>query len=447
MPDSFPTLATLAHRLEAGRTTAVKLAETCLARIEDPAGEGGRAFTRVYRPQALAAALASDRLRAAGLRPGPLAGIPVSVKDLFDVAGEPTTAGSRLLRDAPPAAADAPIVARLRAAGAIIVGKTNMTEFAYSGLGLNPHYGTPANPHDPARIPGGSSSGAGVAGPYGFAAVSIGTDTGGSVRIPAAFNGVVGFKPTQNRVTRAGAVPLSTSQDTIGPLAASVACCALVDAVLAGEPPEPPPEPPVAGLRLAVPTRLLIEGLDTPVATAFAAALKRLADAGARVIEAAFPELDLLVEVARHGGVVAPEAHAWHRELLARGAALYDQRVRSRIEAGAALSAADYIAARQARRAAIAAFDRATAPFDAVLCPTVAIVPPRLDELADDEAYVRINALVLRNTSVFNVLDRPAVSLPCQPPGSLPVGLMAVGERGADRRLLGLAAALERALA
>ena len=234
--DGNPTIQQLAADLAAGRTTSRKLTEQALARIADPKGEGGRAFIKVWRDQALAAADASDALRKAGLVPSPLAGIPVSIKNLCDVAGETTLAGSKALDDAPPAKADAPVVARLRAAGAVIVGSTNMSEFAFSGVGFNPHYGTPGNPADRKRVPGGSSAGAAVSVADGMAVAALGTDTGGSVRIPAAVCGITGFKPTARRVPIDGVVPLSTSLDSIGPLANSVECCAIVDAVFAGEP-------------------------------------------------------------------------------------------------------------------------------------------------------------------------------------------------------------------
>jgi aspartyl-tRNA(Asn)/glutamyl-tRNA(Gln) amidotransferase subunit A len=259
-----------------------------------------------------------------------LEGVPVSVKDLFDVAGQVTTAGSIALKDAPPAQADAPVVARLRAAGAVILGRTNMTEFAFSGLGLNPHYGTPGNPFDRARIPGGSSSGAAVSLADGMAAMGLGTDTGGSVRIPSAFCGLVGLKPTQARVPLAGCVPLSTSLDSIGPLARTVACCAATDAILAGEPAEPLPDMPVEGLRLLAPTNVLREEMDATVAGALDRALRRLADAGARIVERAVPELDELPQLSAKGGFAAAESWAWHRGLIARKAAAYDPRVLER---------------------------------------------------------------------------------------------------------------------
>ena len=443
----LPTLAALTADLAAGRTTSVRLVDEALARIEDPAGEGGRTYRVTYAAAARATAAASDAVRATGQAIGPLAGLPISIKDLFDVAGETTLAGSTALADQPPAIRDAPIVRRLRAAGAVIIGRSNMVEFAYSGLGLNPHYGTPGNPFDRARVPGGSSSGAATSVAYGMAAAAIGTDTGGSIRIPAAFCGLAGFKPTQSRITRAGAVPLSTSLDSIGPLAASVDCCALVDAVLAGEDPVPLTDLPLAGLRFAVPTGLLLDGLAPVVATAFGRALQRLADAGARIVEAPMAVLDRVAEVNRAGGIVGPEAFAWHRALLARTGERYDPRVRARLEASGGVPAADYITALGLRAARVAEFDQATLPYDAVLAPTVAIPPPRQDAVALDEDYLRINGAVLRNTAIFNLLDRCALSLPIQAPGELPVGLMLVGERNGDRRLLAIGQAVERELA
>ena len=446
-PNRLPTLAGLAAELAAGRTTSVELVEAALARIEDPAGEGARTYTKTYAAAARAAAAASDCLRALGQVPSPLAGLPISIKDLFDVAGEVTLAGSVALDDRPSAAADAPIVRRLRAAGAVVIGKTNMVEVASSGLGLNPHYGTPGNPFDRARVPGGSSSGAGVSVADGMAAAAIGTDTGGSVRIPAAFCGLTGFKPTQHRVTREGAIPLSTSLDSIGPLAASVACCALVDAILAGEAPASLAQLPLAGLRLAVPQHVVLDGLAPVVATAFDRAVRRLADAGARIVEAPMAVLGRVLDIYQLGGVAAPEAYAWHRALIARAGHRYDPRVRSRLEAASGTSAADYIAAREFRAARIAEFDAETRPFDAVLAPTIAVPPPRQDEVATDADYMRLNGIVLRNTTIFNLLDRCALSLPIQAPGELPVGLMLVGETGQDRRLLAVGRAVEGALA
>ena len=440
-------IAELAADLAAGRSTARALAEQALARIDDPKGEGARAFLRVDREAAIEAADASDRLRRRGVVRSALEGVPVSVKDLFDVAGQVTAAGSVALQDAAPAKADAPVVARLRAAGAVILGRTNMTEFAFSGLGLNPHHGTPGNPFDRARIPGGSSSGAAVSVADGMCAMGLGTDTGGSVRIPSAFCGLAGFKPSQARVPLAGSIPLSWSLDSIGPLARTIACCAATDAILAGEPAEPLAELPLAGLRLGAPTNVLLDGMDETVGRAYERALKRLAERGARIVEFTLAELDALPGVNAAGGFAAAESWAWHRRLIAEKAAAYDPRVLSRIRRGEAMSAADYIELIERRRALVAGADAASAPFDALIAPTVPIAPPTMAELADDAAYNRVNMLVLRNCSAFNFLDRCAASVPMQAPGELPSGLMVVGERLGDRRLLAVAAAVEAALA
>lgn len=445
-PATNATVAGLAADLAAGRATSRGLVETALARIADPAGEGKRTFVRVYAESARAAAEAQDRLRQAGYVASPLAGLPVSIKDLFDVAGERTLAGSRALDDAPPAASDAPVVARLRAAGAVLIGRTNMTEFAYSGIGINPHYGTPGNPYDRKRIPGGSSAGAPVSLIDGMAAVAIGTDTGGSVRIPAALCGTVGFKPTQKRIPRDGATPLSTTLDSIGPLGVSVGCCALADAVLAGEPPVLPPEAAVAGLRLGVPRTVVLDDLDRDVSGAFERASSVLARAGARLIDLPLPELGECAAVNAKGGFTPPEAYAWHGGLIARRGAEYDPRVRLRIERGREMSAAEYVRLGWQRTDLIARVEARTGEFDALIMPTVPLVAPEIAAFAKDEDYWRINARLLRNTLLVNFLDRCALTLPIHLPGTAPVGLMLVGRHGEDRRLLSLALGIEAAI-
>jgi aspartyl-tRNA(Asn)/glutamyl-tRNA(Gln) amidotransferase subunit A len=441
------TIPELAAALAGGRVTSRALIEEALARIADPGGEGARIFIASYGPQALEAADAQDRLRRAGYAVSPLAGLPVSIKDLFDVAGERTLAGSKALDDAPPATSDAAIVARLKAAGAVLVGRTNMTEFAFSGVGINPHFGTPGNPRDRTRIPGGSSSGAAVSVVDGMAAVAIGTDTGGSVRIPAALCGLVGFKPTQRRVPRDGALPLSTTLDSIGPLGRSVACCAMTDAILANEPPVVPPQMPVAGLRFGLPQRLVLDGLDGTVAAAFERVCAALSKAGARLVDLPFTEADEYVAMNQTGGFSAAEAFAWHHRLLERRGTDYDPRVRVRIERGRGMSAADYVTLLADRARLIAQVDAVTAGFDALLLPTVPVVAPPLAAFADDRDFARLNGLILRNPAIINFLDRCAVSLPIERTGELPVGLMAVGRHGEDRRLLGIALGLETALA
>jgi aspartyl-tRNA(Asn)/glutamyl-tRNA(Gln) amidotransferase subunit A len=438
------TLAQLAAEL-AGGGSSRGLVEQCLARIADRAGEGERVFLKAHGDDALAAADYCDRLRAHGATPSPFAGIPVSIKDLFDMAGDVTTAGSRVLRDASAATRDAPCVARLRAAGFIPIGRTNMTEFAFSGLGINPHFGTPLNPYDrdAARIPGGSSSGAAVSVTDAMAYGALGTDTGGSCRIPAALCGIVGFKPTARRVPTAGAFPLSTSLDSIGPLAATVACCAVLDAVLAGEPVVELAPFPLAGLRLAVPQTTVLDGMEPAVAHAFEAALAALRRAGAGIVDIPLRELSELPEINAKGGLPAAEAYAIHRPLIAKAEQMYDPRVLVRILRGQEQDAADYIDLAEARKKFIRRLAAITAPYDALVMPTVPVTAPRLADLEGDDAYRRVNFLVLRNPSIANFLDRCSISLPCHRTGDAPVGLMLIGEHGADRRVLAIAAAIE----
>jgi len=447
---TLPTIEQLQASLERGDTTSEALTAEALARIDDPRGEGSRAFTQVYHEQALASARASDMLRSAGLVRSPLEGLPVSVKDLFDVAGQVTWSGSAVLRDAPPATGHAAIVSRLLASGAILVGKTNMTEFAFSGLGINPHYGTPRSPWDrhTGRIPGGSSSGAGVAVADGMSAVSIGTDTGGSVRIPSAFCGLTGFKPTARRVPTMGAFPLSGSLDSIGPLAASVNCCATVDAVLTGQALVAPAPARTEHLRLAVAGNTVLEGADETVRTAFAKAIQALRRAGAQVEMLELPEFSRLADINRQGGFVCAEAWAIHRELLDRSQAGYDPRVASRILRGRDISAADYIDLLQIRRRWIASVERRLAPFDALLLPTAPVIPPAIDALsASDEAYFAANGLILRNPTLINFLDGCALSLPCHAQGEAPVGLMVAGPAMRDIHILNAGRAIEGVLA
>ena len=345
------------------------LVEECLARIGDPDGEGRRVFLKVHAEPALAAADYFDRLRARGQALSPLAGIPVSIKDLFDIAGDVTTAGSAVLRDAAPAERDASSVARLRAAGFIPIGRTNMTEFAFSGLGLNPHYGTPANAYDrqAARIPGGSSSGAAVSVTDGMAYAGLGTDTGGSCRIPAALCGIVGFKPTAHRVPTQGAFPLSTSLDSIGPIAPTVACCAILDAVLAGEPVSALADFPLDGLRLAVPQTMVLDGVAPGVARAFEAGLAALRKAGVKIVDLPLRELSELGQINAKGGPAAAKSYAAHRSLIAKGSAMYDPRVLVRILRGQEQDAADYIELLEARRDFIRRIAAVTAPYDALV--------------------------------------------------------------------------------
>jgi aspartyl-tRNA(Asn)/glutamyl-tRNA(Gln) amidotransferase subunit A len=439
----------LAQSLAAGQTTSRALIEEALARIADPAGEGARVFIKVHAERARAAADAVDTARRVGLPVGRYAGIPVALKDLFDIAGEPTPAGSKVLADAPPARANAPVVQRMLDAGFIVMGRVNMTEFAFSGLGINPHYGTPTSPWDrgAGRIPGGSSSGTAVAVADGMAAAGLGTDTGGSCRIPAAFCGVVGYKPTARRVPIAGVLPLAPSLDSVGPLAPTVACCAAIDAILAGTEPIDASPAPLSGLRLAVPENIVLEGIDATVAAAFDRSLTELSSAGARITRVNFTAFDAIQAANANGGFAASEAYAWHRGLLAEKGAGYDPRIRVRIARGERFSAADYLDLIAARARIVAEFNASTRDFDCVVMPTVPIVAPRIAELDDEREYNRINMHILRNTALGNFLDRCAISIPCHRPGDAPVGLMLMGETMGDTRLFRIAAAAEAVLA
>jgi aspartyl-tRNA(Asn)/glutamyl-tRNA(Gln) amidotransferase subunit A len=439
------TLSQSVHDLATG-TSSRLLVEDCLARIADAAGQGRRTFLKVHADQACAAADYIDTLRRHGAAPSRFAGIPVSVKDLFDIAGDVTTAGSVALRDAPAAKRDAAVVARIRAAGFIPIGRTNMTEFAYSGVGLNPHYGTPCNPYDRAtgRIPGGSSSGAAVSVTDGMAVAALGTDTGGSCRIPAALCGIVGCKPTAKRIPTDGVLPLSFTLDSVGPLAPTVACCAALDAVMAGEEPDDLTPYRVDGLRLAAPQTVVLDGMDPVVATAYADAVSRLAKAGTKIVDLPLTEFNDITTLNRYGGFAAAEAYAWHRPLIEARGRVYDPRVLVRLMRGKDQDATHYIELIRARTDLIGRVAAISGHYDALIMPSVPIIAPPLARLEAEEQFRAVNLLVLRNTTIANVLDRCAISIPCHRRGDAPVGLMLVGEHGADRRLFAIAAAVEK---
>ena len=419
--------------------------EVALARIADPKGEGTRACLTVYREAAKAAAEAADARAKAGISLGPLDGAVVSIKDLFDVAGEVTRAGSKVLaEEGRPALADAPVVRRLRAGGAVIVAKTNMSEFAYSGIGANPHYGTPGNPADRTRVPGGSSSGAAVAAADGLCEIAIGSDTGGSTRIPAAFCGIVGYKPSRQRIPTAGAFPLSYSIDSIGPLARSVEACAKADAVMAGDEWMPLDPAPLANLRIGIPQGAPTENLDATVGKRFPAGLEVLKKAGARLSDEALDLLDGMARVNAKGGVQPAEAFAIHRDLLARRADDIDANVRARLDRARNVSAADFIEMTRERASLIRAMDARLADVDVMCWPTTPIVAPTMAEVATPDDFARKNAMALRNTVIVNFFDLCAISLPLPREGGLPTGLMLVARNGHDRRLFRIAAAVEK---
>jgi aspartyl-tRNA(Asn)/glutamyl-tRNA(Gln) amidotransferase subunit A len=429
-------------------TSARERLEAALGRIDDPKGEGARACLTVYRDQANAAADAADARAKAGVSLGPLDGTIVSIKDLFDVAGEVTRVGSKVFaEEGKPATADAPVVRRLRAGGAVVVAKTNMSEFAYTGIGANPHFGTPGNPADRKRVPGGSSSGAAVAAADGMCEIAIGTDTGGSCRIPAALCGIVGYKPSRQRIPTTGAFPLSYSIDSIGPIARSVEACARADAVMANETYVPLEPVSLNGLRIGAVVGYPIENLDETVDLKFSDAVARLNKAGAHISEEKLSLLDDMAQVNSKGGVQPAEAFSIHRDLLSRRADAIDPNVQVRLERARTVSAADYIDMVRERARLIRSMDDRIADVDVLAWPTTPMVAPTMQEVAAPDEFARKNAMLLRNTVIVNFFDLCAISVPIPRGSGLPAGFMLVARNGQDQRLFRIAAAIERLFA
>ncbi len=444
--NSRSEILALARALEAGICSACSLVEEALGRITDPSGEGARSFVLVDTEGARKTAEHIDALRRTGHAPSPFAGIPISIKDLFDVRGQVTTAGSKVLRDTQPAPEDAPVVARLRQAGFIPVGRTNMTEFAYSGVGLNPHYGTPASIWDrkTRRIPGGSSSGAGVSVAEGVTPLALGTDTGGSCRVPAAYNGTVGFKPTHGALPSEGIWPLAPGFDVAGPLARTVTDAALAFALMAGHTPQVPAERPLSTMALGIPRDLVLEDLDPFVAETFEKTLLALSAAGAQLVE-----IDdiTMPRIREHGIIAASEAWSVHADMLRRYGDSYDPRVRWRLSMGADITPEQVAEMQHLREEMISSFTASCGTCDAWIMPTVPNLPPPVSMLeADDETYAHLNFMALRNTFTANFLDACAISLPTTDISEPPVGFSVMAPAGRDHELLTIAAAIERVL-
>lgn len=436
--------------LHGGALRAATLLEHCLVQANTPACQ--RVYLRRFDAQAQAAAQAVDAQFAAGVPLPPLAGLAVSVKDLFDVAGQPTTAGSKAMSDAPTAAADCPSVARLRAAGAALTGHTNLSEFAFSGVGINPHFGTPANAGTltrdaTVRIPGGSTSGGATSVACGAAWAALGSDTGGSIRIPAALQGLVGFKNTQRLTSTSGAVPLSTTLDTACAITRSVRDAVLLHEVLGARSVRLCERAP-GRWRIGVPTTLMLDALDATVARAFERSLAALRSAGMVVEDIALPALDELAGLNTRGTFAAAESWAWHQARLAARRGDYDPRVAQRIAQGASMTAADYIELLRARQAWIEQMHHAMLGIDLLLSPTVPMVAPAVAPLLhDDAAFFAVNRQLLRNPSVVNFLDGCALSLPCHRADELPVGLMLWAGALQDDSVLTAALQIESTLA
>lgn len=437
------TLWQASQQLQRGDATPDAFTHAALQAADNPQNQGAQVFTQRYAPSTRAATARWQAKQALSA----IDGLPISIKDLFDVKGEATTAGSRLLADAPAAAANAGVVDKLSDAGAAIVGKTNMTEFAFSGLGINPHYGTPANPWDrqQQRIPGGSSSGAAVAVAEGMCLAAVGTDTGGSVRIPAALCGLTGFKPTAARINQTGTLPLSTSLDSIGVIAHDVRSCWLLDSVIADRP-LTLSSLDLRDARFAVPQTRVLAGLDQHVAQAWQQAITLLKQAGATVTDIALTELDALNEMNARGGITAYEAWQWHKQAALAQPEAYDPHVLLRIQRGSHLTEQDAAELYQQRAAWQERINAALRDTDALIMPTVPLIAPTIASLDDAQRYMETNALMLRNPSIINMLDGCALSLPCHQPGTAPVGLSLASVHGDDARLIGWALAVETAL-
>lgn len=434
----------IALELRAGGVSAASLVNLAIERIE----AAPSAFLKVYAQAAREAAAESDRRLASGQARSLLEGVPVSIKDLFDVGGDVTTAGSVALRSHQIAKRDAPTISNLRAAGAILMGRTHMSEFAFTGLGDNPHYPKCGNPHDAERVCGGSSSGAAASVGLQQVALGLGTDTGGSVRIPASFCGLVGFKPTQSRVSRDGAFVLSPSQDSIGPIARRVECCVIADGVISGGGQLSVRQSSLKGIRLAVPQDFVLDSLEPAVALAFEATLSRLSAQGVVVEFVRFSHFAEVPEVFARGTIVNAEAFAHHSELgLLQRRELYDPSVLARIDIGGRMTADDLQRLFRVRTRMIEMTHEISRQYDALVMPTTPIRAPRFDEISEPAAFGKFNNLALRNTSLFNFLDRCAISLPMTMKDELPAGVMLVGEHLEDTKLLSVALGIEQALA
>ena len=434
--------------IRAGSTTSQAAAQACLAVAQSPAC--AHAFMQLT-PESL-----QYRASQPQVSQSPLAGLAVSIKDLFDVQGQITQAGSIVLTNQPPASKDCMAVARLRAAGAGLIGRTNMVEFAFSGVGTNPHYGTPSawdglydqavGAPGQAHAPGGSSSGAAVSVATGAAFIGLGSDTGGSIRVPAALNGIVGFKNTARLVPTQGALPLSTTLDTVCAMTRTVRDAVLAHEVLSARR-VPQGHRPLSGHRLAVVKSLMQDNMDATVTRAFERSLTSLRDAGAHIDEIALSELNELAPMMATGGFSPAEGFAWHRELLARDSGRYDPRVLQRLMRGSGMKAHEYMDLVQARQQWIRRVEKALVGYDAVLSPTTPITAPTISNVAPgderDNEFFRVNGLLLRNTSAVNTLDGCGISLPCHAPGELPVGLMAWHAAMHDDTILQLALLLE----
>jgi aspartyl-tRNA(Asn)/glutamyl-tRNA(Gln) amidotransferase subunit A len=447
----FTSLRSLAQALNRAEITACELVEQALQR----ASQSDSVFIAVNEGLT-SLAKSIDAARKRGDTLPPLAGIPITLKDLFNVRNEVTLAGSVVRKAlAKPESEDAEVVAPLREAGLLFLGRTNMSEFAFSGMGKNPHYGTPLSiwDRDTGRLPGGSSSGSAVSVAEGIVVATLGSDTAGSCRIPAAFNGIVGVKPSYGRMSLKGIYPLSPTSDAPGPLANDVDSCYLLDLLMCGQltPKDPLPtlKPrDIKSLKLVVPQTQVLDGLDTEVQIAFDNSLQALRDSGASIDFVEMSSIDDCVDMFAKRAVVIHEAYHHHREMLEQHGDQFDPFVGQRLLTGANISDHEQLERYHEKARIIELFNQQfrASGADALLYPTVACIPPAIAETEDlDNARV-VNLRCLRNTATANYFDGCSISLPCHKAGTAPVGLMVSAMNGDDEELYEISTAIEQAI-
>ncbi|MGD0307026.1 MAG: amidase [Candidatus Acidiferrales bacterium] len=450
---TFLTIREAARLLRARKVSSLELTNDALARIER-LNPSLNAFITVTADLARKQARAADREIRAGKHRGPLHGIPITIKDNYSTRGVRSTAGSKILRDFVPDE-DATVVARLREAGAVFLGKTNLNEFAYGIHGLNPHYGDVHNPWSLDRTTGGSSSGSAAALAAGIGFGSVGTDTGGSLRIPASFCGIVGFKPSFGLVSLDGIVPLAESLDHAGPLARTVDDAATLFEAIRGEYPQRTSKTNASvskgkrvQLKLGWPTNYFFDLVDPEVQSAIEAAVKMFESMGARVGEVSLPHLEESVEASTKIGLAEASSYHASRGYFPSRAADYSEDVRRRLKLGFEVTAVEYLAANEARRRLTADFDRAFERVDAIVAPATTVVAPRLGEI---ELIIRGEKTPLRTAVVnanrpANFTGHPAISIPCGfAKNGLPIGLQLIAPRWQESKLLAIARAYEHA--
>jgi aspartyl-tRNA(Asn)/glutamyl-tRNA(Gln) amidotransferase subunit A len=436
------------RRIRSNEISTKEYVHQCIENIKNASGEGAKSFLYVAEDEAITTAQSQDALLKKGLQNGPLSGVTVSIKDLFDISGQVTASGSNVLRDNASATVDSEVVSHIRRAGGIVVGRTNMTEFAYSGLGLNPHFGTPLNPYDRSngRIPGGSTSGGAISVTDQMAIIAVGSDTGGSCRIPAALCGIVGFKSTASRYSMAGILPLSRSLDSVGVLAPTVQCCQIMDGILFDGPKINNFEVSIDRLNIGVVENVVLEGMDKDVKKNYLRTIEVLKKSGANLRTINSKVFERVIQLQGQPKIVSAEANSEFETILALKGKGVDPRVSTRITKGKEITSAVYIQTLVERKLLIQAWQKEFLNDDVWVMPTVPVIAPLLDDLRLDEKYFECNSLMLRNPGLINFLDGCALSIPNHFGEGPPSGLMLVSPGNTDESLLRCGVAVEKML-